>query len=38
MVDAETSRFVQFTALSADDENIANGCGGVGEICAQTIS
>jgi DNA-binding transcriptional regulator LsrR (DeoR family) len=35
-VDPEASRFVQFTALSAEDLNqIATGCGGVGEICAQ---
>jgi len=34
-VDAEASRFVQFTALSAEDMNhIANDCGGVGEIGA----
>jgi DNA-binding transcriptional regulator LsrR (DeoR family) len=34
-VDAEVSRFVQFTALSAEDLNhIANDCGGVGEISA----
>jgi DNA-binding transcriptional regulator LsrR (DeoR family) len=34
-VDAETSRFVQFTALSAEDMNkIAGDCGGVGEIGA----
>jgi DNA-binding transcriptional regulator LsrR (DeoR family) len=34
-VDPQTSRFVQFTALSADEmRNIANGCGGVGEIGA----
>jgi DNA-binding transcriptional regulator LsrR (DeoR family) len=34
-VDAESSRFVQFTALSADDmRRIAEGCGGVGEIGA----
>jgi DNA-binding transcriptional regulator LsrR (DeoR family) len=34
-VDPEASRFVQLTALSADDLNrIANGCGGVGEIAA----
>jgi DNA-binding transcriptional regulator LsrR (DeoR family) len=34
-VDPEASRFVQFTALSAEDLNqIASGCGGVGEICA----
>ena len=35
-VDAEVSRFVQFTALSAEDlQHIANDCGGVGEIAAQ---
>jgi DNA-binding transcriptional regulator LsrR (DeoR family) len=34
-VDADTSRFVQFTALSHDDmRNIAESCGGVGEIVA----
>jgi len=34
-VDAETSRFVQFTALSAGDmQRIAAECRGVGEICA----
>jgi DNA-binding transcriptional regulator LsrR (DeoR family) len=34
-VDAESSRFVQFTALSADDmRRIAEDCGGVGEIGA----
>jgi DNA-binding transcriptional regulator LsrR (DeoR family) len=34
-VDAETSRFVQFTALSAEDmKQIAGDCGGVGEIGA----
>ncbi len=34
-VDPEASRFVQFTALAADEMNeIANGCGGVGEISA----
>ena len=34
-VDPETSRFVQFTALSADEmERIAKHCGGVGEILA----
>ena len=34
-VDAETSRFVQFTALSAGDmHRIAAECQGVGEICA----
>lgn len=34
-VDPEVSRFVQFTALSADDlKHIAEGCGGVGEISA----
>lgn len=34
-VNPEASRFVQFTALSAEDLNrIANGCGGVGEIAA----
>ena len=35
MLDPEVSRFVQFTALSADDMNhIANDCGGVGDINA----
>ena len=35
-VDADVSRFVQFTALSAEDlQHIANDCGGVGEIAAQ---
>ena len=34
-VDPEASRFVQFTALAAEEMNeIANGCGGVGEISA----
>lgn len=34
-VNPETSRFVQFTALSVDDlKQIADGCGGVGEIGA----
>jgi len=34
-VDADVSRFVQFTALSAEDlKHIANDCGGVGEISA----
>ncbi len=34
-VDAEVSRFVQFTALSAEDlKHIAEDCGGVGEIGA----
>jgi DNA-binding transcriptional regulator LsrR (DeoR family) len=34
-VDPETSRFVQFTALSPQEmKDIANGCGGVGEIGA----
>jgi DNA-binding transcriptional regulator LsrR (DeoR family) len=34
-VDAEVSRFVQFTALSAEDmKHIANDCGGVGDINA----
>ncbi len=34
-VDAEVSRFVQFTALSAEDmKNIADDCGGVGDINA----
>ena len=34
-VDPEASRFVQFTALSAEDlKRIADGCGGVGEIGA----
>jgi DNA-binding transcriptional regulator LsrR (DeoR family) len=38
-VDPEISRFVQFTALSADDmKKIAEGCGGVGEICAQVYT
>jgi DNA-binding transcriptional regulator LsrR (DeoR family) len=35
MMDPEVSRFVQFTALSAEDMNkIANSCGGVGDINA----
>jgi len=39
MVDAETSRFVQFTALSADDlKRIADDCGGVGEIAAHVYN
>jgi DNA-binding transcriptional regulator LsrR (DeoR family) len=34
-VDAEVSRFVQFTALSAQDmKHIASDCGGVGDINA----
>ncbi|MBK8286586.1 MAG: hypothetical protein IPK97_17935 [Ahniella sp.] len=34
-VDAEVSRFVKFTALSAEDlKHIAEDCGGVGEIGA----
>ena len=34
-VNPEASRFVQFTALSAEDlKHIAEGCGGVGEISA----
>ncbi len=34
-VNPEASRFVQFTALSAEDlRHIASGCGGVGEISA----
>jgi DNA-binding transcriptional regulator LsrR (DeoR family) len=34
-VNPEASRFVEFTALSAEDlEHIAKGCGGVGEISA----
>ncbi len=34
-VDPEVSRFVEFTALSAEELNhIAEGCGGVGEIAA----
>lgn len=34
-VDPQTSRYVQFTALSAEEmKNVAAGCGGVGEICA----
>ena len=38
-VDPDISRFVQFTALSADDmKNIADGCGGVGEICAHVYN
>jgi len=38
-VDPEVSRFVQFTALSADDlKNIAEGCGGVGEISAHVYN
>jgi len=37
-VDPEASRFVQFTALSADEMNtIADGCGGVGEISAHVF-
>ena len=35
-VNPDVSRFVQFTALSAEElKNIAEKCGGVGEICAQ---
>jgi len=35
-VDAETSRFVMYTALSAEEmKRIAEECGGVGEIAAQ---
>jgi DNA-binding transcriptional regulator LsrR (DeoR family) len=38
-VDAEASRFVQFTALSAEDlRRIADGCGGVGEIAAHVYT
>jgi DNA-binding transcriptional regulator LsrR (DeoR family) len=38
-VDPDISRFVQFTALSAEDmKKIAEGCGGVGEICAQVYT
>jgi DNA-binding transcriptional regulator LsrR (DeoR family) len=38
-VDAETSRFVQLTALSADDlKHIADDCGGVGEIAAHVYT
>ena len=38
-VDPDISRFVQFTALSAEDmKNIADGCGGVGEICAHVYN
>lgn len=38
-VDPEVSRFVQFTALSAEDlKNIAEGCGGVGEISAHVYN
>ena len=38
-VDPEISRFVQFTALSAEDlKNIAEGCGGVGEISAHVYN
>ena len=34
-MDPETSRFVQYTALSAEElKQIADGCGGVGEISA----
>jgi DNA-binding transcriptional regulator LsrR (DeoR family) len=34
-VDAEVSRFVQFTALSAEDmKHIAEDCGGVGDVNA----
>jgi DNA-binding transcriptional regulator LsrR (DeoR family) len=37
-VDAEVSRFVQFTALSAEDlKHIAEDCGGVGEISAHVF-
>ena len=37
-VDAEVSRFVQFTALSAEDlKHIAEDCGGVGEIGAHVF-
>lgn len=38
-VDPEASRFVVFTALSAEDlQHIANGCGGVGEISAHVYN
>lgn len=38
-VDPEASRFVQFTALSAEEmKNIAEGCGGVGEISAHVYN
>jgi DNA-binding transcriptional regulator LsrR (DeoR family) len=38
-VDAEASRFVQFTALSAEDlKHIADVCGGVGEISAHVYT
>lgn len=38
-VNPETSRFVEFTALSADDMNkIKDHCGGVGEISAQVYN
>jgi DNA-binding transcriptional regulator LsrR (DeoR family) len=38
-VNAEASRFVQFTALSAEDlKRIADGCGGVGEIAAHVYT
>jgi len=38
-VNAEASRFVQFTALSAEDlRRIADGCGGVGEIAAHVYT
>jgi len=38
-VDPDVSRFVQFTALSANDmKNIVDGCGGVGEICAHVYN
>ena len=37
-VDAEVSRFVQFTALSAEDlKHIAEDCGGVGEISGPCV-
>jgi DNA-binding transcriptional regulator LsrR (DeoR family) len=38
-LDAETSRFVQFTALSAEDlKHITDVCGGVGEIAAHVFT
>ncbi|RPI87602.1 MAG: sugar-binding transcriptional regulator [Chloroflexi bacterium] len=38
-VDPQASRFVQFTALSAEEmKNIAEGCGGVGEISAHVYN
>jgi DNA-binding transcriptional regulator LsrR (DeoR family) len=38
-VDPEASRFVEFTALSAEElKHIAEGCGGVGEIAAHVYN